>query len=192
MARKEFVNTSKGSSVKRKEGFFLEFDTTNWLAQYNKKIENFNGKGGAFERAVARMIPSVKSEFENFINQHNLTGRTKDALMEQANMLWGDVRYYKNVGVNEAEKKGFKTTKKVVDKTKNILFVEYGFEIDKGGEGAIFLDIGRPGVKYKNGTTSKEMKPHFFVYYTVEKLIKPFQDIFKEEVIKDLKKEGLM
>jgi hypothetical protein len=192
LARKEFINTSKGNSIKRKETFFLEFDTTQWLKQFDKKIEDFNGKGGAFERAVVRMIPMVKQEFETFINQHNLTGRTLDSLMKQANLLWGDQKYYKMVGVNKEGKKGFAGAEKVVDKTKNILFVEYGFEIDKGGEGALFLDIGRPEVKYKNGKVSKAEKPTFFVYYTVEKLIGPFQEVFKDEVIKELKKEGLM
>ena len=174
------------SSVKRKEAFFLEFDTHNWLKKFNKKAEDFNGKGGAFERAVARIIPLIKSDFQSFISQHHETGATEDSLMENANFLWGDTDYYRYVGKTTKGKKGFTGGEVKVDKTKNILFVEYGFLKDEGGLPAIFLDIGRPGIKYKNGTVSKEQSPSFFIYYAIERNLPMFNKIFKEEVMKEL------
>lgn len=183
---KPFKNTSKGGSLKRKDTFFLDFDTTNWLKQFEKKAEDFNGKGGAFERAVARMMPLVENDFRTFMAQHRKTGKTIESLMDKPILTWGDVNYYKKVGKTTKGKKGFSGHETVVDKTKNILFVEYGFLMDQGGEAALFLDIGRPGIKYANGTVSKEQKPTFFVYYTMEKRLRDFNKIFKEEVMKEL------
>lgn len=174
------------SSVKRKEAFFLDFDTNQWLKKFEKKVEDFNGKGGAFERAVARMIPLIKAEFEAFMADHKLTGATADSLMTTPNLYWGDSTYYKSVGRNTAGKKGFTHHDVVVDKTKNILFVEYGFKLSEGGLPAVFLDIGRPGVKYKNGTVSRAQRPSYFVYYAIERNIRKFNEIFKEEVMKEL------
>lgn len=178
------------SSVKRKEAFFLNFDTNKWLEKFNKKAEDFNGKGGAFERAVARMIPFIEQEFIAFMNEHRLTGDTLETLMNQPNLLWGDTTYYKYVGKTTAGKKGFTGGDTVVDKTKNILFVEYGFQKDfryeNQGLPAVILDIGRPGIKYANGTVSKEVKPTFFIYYAIERNLPKFNEIFKEEVLKEL------
>ena len=178
------------SSVKRKEAFFLDFDTNKWLEKFNKRAEDFNGKGGAFERAVARMIPFIEQEFRAFISDHNVTGDTAQTLMDKPNLLWGDETYYKYVGKTAAGKKGFSGGETVVDKTKNILFVEYGFQKDFSYENqglpAVFLDIGRPGIKYKNGTVSKEQKPSFFIYYAIERNLPKFNQIFKEEVMKEL------
>lgn len=178
------------SSVKRKEAFFLSYDTNKWLAKFNKKAEDFNGKGGAFERAVARIIPFIKNDFKSFINEHTETGDTADTLMDTPNLIWGDATYYKSVGKTTKGKKGFTGHQTVVDKTKNILFVEYGFQKDfsykNQGLPAVFLDIGRPGVTYKNGTTSKEQKPSFFIYYAIERNLSKFNQIFKEEVMKEL------
>lgn len=174
------------SSVKRKEAFFLSFDTTQWLKKFNKTAEDFNGKGGAFERAVARMIPLIETEFRTFMAGHTDTGDTINSLMDRPNLYWGDTTFYKSVGKTTKGKKGFTGHETVVDKTKNILFVEYGFEKDKGGLPAIFLDIGRPGIKYNNGTVSKEMKPSFFIYYAIERNLGRFNQIFKEEVLKEL------
>lgn len=178
------------SSLKRKEAFFLNFDTNKWLEKFGKKAEDFNGKGGAFERAVAKMIPLVKADFQAFINEHKETGDTAETLMETPNLYWGDQTYYKSVGKTTKGKKGFTGHETKIDKTKNILFVEYGFQKDfkykNQGLPAVFLDIGRPGIHYKNGTTSKEMKPTYFVYYTINKHLGTFNKIFKEEVMKEL------
>lgn len=178
------------SSVKRKEAFFINFDTNKWLEKFNKKAEDFNGKGGAFERAVARIIPFIEQEFRAFMQEHQQTGDTLDTLMDKPNLLWGDTTYYKYVGKTTAGKKGFTGGETKVDKTKNILFVEYGFQKDftykNQGLPAVFLDIGRPGVKYKNGTVSKEQKPTFFVYYAIERNLGKFNQIFREEVMKEL------
>lgn len=176
------------SSLKRKDAFFLDFDTNQWLKNFNKKAEDFNGKGGAFERAVKRMIPMVEADFRAFMEQHTDTGLTLDTLMkpDEAEMFWGDQTYYKYVGKTMKGKKGFVGGDVKVDKTKNILFVSYGFNKDEGGLPAVFLDIGRPGIKYKNGTVSKEMKPKFFIYYSIEKNLGKFNQIFREEVTKEL------
>lgn len=174
------------SSIKRKNAFFLDFDTTQWLKQFDKKAEDFNGKGGAFERAVARITHLVGQDFLVFMNQHNLTGSTMSSLTPQPKLYWGDTTYYKTVGTTTKGKRGFTGHEVKVDRTENILFVEYGFQVDQGGLPAVFLDIGRPGVKYKNGTVSKEVKPSFFIYYAVEKNLRTFNKIFREEVMKEL------
>lgn len=168
------------SSVKRKNAFFLDFDTTNWLAKYNKKVDDFNGKGGAFERAVGRIIPMVEQDFKSFMANHTKTGATIEALMDAPNLYWGDESFYRKLG----KKKSTKGSEG--EPSKNILFVEFGFKIGDGGLPAVFLDIGRPGIKYKNGTVSKEMKPSFFVYYAIERNMSKFNQIFKEEVMKEL------
>lgn len=174
------------SSIKRKNAFFLEFDTTQWLKQFDKTVEDFKGSGGAFERAVNRVIPLVENEFRSFMASHTLTSNTIDSLMNEPNLYWGDTTYYKSVGTTTKGKKGFSGHETKASKTENILFVEYGFQIDKGGLPAIFLDIGRPGIRYKNGTVSKEMKPSFFIHYAVERNIGTFNKIFREEVMKEL------
>lgn len=174
------------SSIKRKNAFFLDFDTTQWLKQFNKTADDFKGSNGAFERAVQRIVPIVENEFRNFMSGHNLTNTTVDSLMNQPNLTWGDSPKLKNVGKTTKGKKGFSGHETKVVGKEHILFVEYGFQIDKGGLPAVFLDIGRPGVKYKNGTVSKEMKPHFFVHYAVERNMAAFNKIFKEEVMKEL------
>lgn len=178
--------TRHSSSVKRKNAFYLEFDTNQWLKTFDKTVEDFKGKGGAFERAVARITHLVGQDFLVFMNQHNFTGLTKSSLTPEPNLYWGDTKFYKTVGTTTKGQKGFTGHKVKVDKTENILFLEYGFQIDQGGLPAIFLDVGRPGVRYKNGTVSKAVKPSFFVYYAVDKNIKTFNQIFKEEVLKEL------
>lgn len=174
------------SSLKRKEAFFLDWDTTQFLKKFNKVSDDFNGRGGAFERAVKRMIPLVENDFRAFMSEHNFTGETLKSLMDEPVLTWGDATYYKYVGTNKKGKKGFAGGEVKVDKTKNILFVEYGFKKDDGGLPAVFLDIGRPGIKYKNGTISEPMKPTFFVFYTIEKNLPKFNQIFREEVMKEL------
>lgn len=180
------------SSVKRKNAFFLEWDTTNWLKQFDKTVEDFKGSGGAFERAVDRMIPLIEQEFRTFMAGHTLTTNTIDSLMSKANLYWGDVEKFKSVGTTTKGKKGFTGHETKAVGKENILFVEYGFTIEKddngkgGGIAAVFLDVGRPGVKYKNGTVSKEMKPTFFIYYALERNMATFNKIFREEVMKEL------
>ncbi len=178
--------TKHSSSIKRKDAFFLEFDTTEWLKQFDKKAEDFKGKGGAFERAVERITYLVGQDFLVFMSQHKFTGLTRSSLTPQPNLYWGDATFYKTVGTTTKGKKGFTGHEVKVDRTENSLFVEFGFQIDQGGLPALFLDIGRPGIKYSNGTVSKEMKPSFFVYYAVEKNIHTFNKIFREEVMKEL------
>lgn len=183
---KPFVNTSKGSSLKRKDRFFLDFDTTKWLQQFGKTVEDFNGKGGAFERAVARMMPLVEGDFKEFMAQHEQTGKTIKSLMDNPNLYWDEVTYYKNVGTTTKGKKGFSGHEVKIDKTKNLLFVEYGFLMDQGGEAALFLDIGRQGITYADGTKGKAQAPTFFVYNTINNRLSDFNKIFREEVMKEL------
>lgn len=178
--------TKHSSSIKRKDAFFLEFDTINWLKQFDKKAEDFKGKGGAFERAVERITYLVGQDFLVFMNQHKFSGNTIESMTPHPNLYWGDAKVYKTVGTTTRGKKGFTGHEVKVDRTENSLFVEYGFQLDSGGLPALFLDIGRPGIKYKNGTVSKEMKPSFFVYYAVEKNLRTFNKIFREEVMKEL------
>lgn len=183
MAEKK-VYEYKSSSVKRKDLFYLDFDTTNFLKQFEKKAEDFNGRGGAFERAMQRMIPLVKQDFSAFIQQHEHSGITERSLMDEneAILKWGKAVNFK-IPNPEAKQS------KKVNKTKNVLSVIYGFKLEEGtsaGEAAIFLDVGRPGIKYKNGNTSKPMTPTYFVYYTIEKNMRKFNEIFREEVMKEL------
>lgn len=170
------------SSIKRKNALYLEFDTYKWLEQFDKKVEDFNGKGGAFERAVARIVKVVNQDITTFMNEHNVTGATMESLTPAPILTWGDDSYFKQLG---------KKKKKVnsSDANKNILFVEFGFQIDKGGLPSIFLDVGRPGIKYKNGYVGKPQQPHFVLYYVVERNMATFNKYFKEEVMKEL--EGL-
>lgn len=174
------------SSIKRKNAFFLDFDTTQWLKQFNKTADDFKGSNGAFERAVKRIVPMVEQEFRSFMSSHNLTNTTIDSLMGQPELTWGDSPKFKNVGKTTKGKKGFSGHETKVVGKEHMLFVEYGFQIDKGGLPALFLDIGRPGIRYKSGKVSKEQKPSFFIYYAVERNIGKFNEIFKEEVLKEL------
>lgn len=180
------------SSLKRNDTFFIDIDSTHFIEKFNKRAEDFKGRGGAFERAMVRMIPLVEAEFKAFVSAHNQTGDTVETLMkpEEAVMYWGDNARKKWSGTTTKGIKGFTGGHVVVKNTEHILFLQYGFKQDfkykNQGLPAVFLDVGRPGIKYKNGTVSKEMRPTFFIFYTIERNIKKFNAFFREEVMKEL------
>ena len=144
-----------------KNTFTFEFDTTNWLKQFDKKANDFNGKGGALERAINEMIPYLDYEYITVINSFkNPTGTTADSLMKKPQIKWS--------------------------KDNQECVFKYGFKISDGGLAALFINFGRPGVKYKNGTVSKPMQPTFFIDNIVKTYNSKFNEIFKEEVLKEL------
>ena len=143
-----------------KKSFYFEYDTVNFLAKLDKKISDFSGKNGAIERTVNRLVPYLDYEYISIINSFkNPTGVTADSLMTKPEIKWSG---------NE------KVT------------ARYGFKISEGGLAAIFINYGRPGIKYANGTVSAAMKPTYFIENCVNKYVGTFNEIFKEEVLKEL------
>ena len=140
--------------------FTLEVDAVNLIKQLNKKVEDFSGKGGAMERTINRLVPFLDYEYITVINSFkNPTGETEESLMTKPEL--------------KLNKKG-----QVV--------IKYGFKISDGGLAALFINYGRPGVKYKNGTVSKPMQPTFFIDNIIKTYNNQFNKIFVEEVKKEL------
>lgn len=147
-----------------KKAFYLEVETTDLLKTLNKKASDFSGKDGAFERTINRLVPYLDYEYIMVINSFkNPTGVTADSLMTKPEIKW---------------------------KTDNQLNFKYGFKISKGGIAALFINYGRPGIKYSNGNVSKAMQPTYFIDNIVKTYNSKFNEIFKEEVLKEL--GGLM
>lgn len=139
---------------------FVDTDLLEFVKRFNKKVEDFSGKGGAFDRTIDRVVPMMKTEYQKVIASFkNPTGQTEKSLMDEAEKKW----------VNE-----------------NKLNFKYGFKISKGGLASLFINYGRPGIKYKNGTVSKPMKPTYFLDDIFKKFENEFKEIFKEEVLKEL------
>lgn len=135
-------------------------DITEFLKKFDKKAEDFTGKGGAIERAVLKMTPYMDYEYISVIQRFkNPTGVTEESLMTTPEIKWN---------------KDGKLTYK------------YGFKISKGGVAAIFINYGRPGIKYSNGTVSKPMQPTYFIDSAANTFTREFGKAFKEEVKKEL------
>ncbi len=145
---------------KKNSVVFVDGELTDFVNSFDKKISDFSGKGGAIERTINRIVPFLEFEYLTVVSTFkNPTGVTQDSLMTKPEIKWsGD------------------------DK----VTAKYGFKVSKGGLAAIFINYGRPGIQYKNGTVSKPMKPTYFIENTNRKYNGTFNKIFKEEVLKEL------
>lgn len=140
--------------------FTLDVEVSDWLKTLDKKAADFSGKGGAFERTINELVPYLDYEYIKVINSFkNPTGATQESLMDKPEIKWKD---------------------------DNQLTFKYGFKISKGGLASLFINYGRPGIKYSNGTVSKAMQPTYFIDNIVKTYNSKFNEIFKEEVLKEL------
>lgn len=115
-----------------------------------KKIEKAGGNvEKAISQAVSKSMEAPKRDMQNFISSHHLTGRTEESFGETP-MEW------KN----------------------GVLTYSTGYNLKKGGEGALFLDIGTPTIA-----------PTFWVSHLVDEHIdgiKEAQQAALREILKEL------
>ncbi|MCQ2059793.1 MAG: hypothetical protein MJY71_08220 [Bacteroidaceae bacterium] len=125
-----------------------------------KKIEKANGNvKKAVETAVLKSIEPATQDMKEFIRTHRETGVTEDAF-DDGQVKWnGD-------SVN----------------------IKSGFDIEKGGLPALFLDIGTPSHSGRNGTGMiTGITPTFFVYYAVENNMDKIMKI-QQQTLEDILK----
>lgn len=163
------------TSIKRKDAFFMNFDA--------QKLANAIEKAGgnikpAIENAARKSLPIIQKEFANFAEQHKFTGDMARSLINpsQVAFVWGKNAKKRFVGTTTKGKKGFTGGSVQVVSEDDCLFFEYGFDVDKGGLPALFLDIGTP-----------KIKPTFFIFYAVENNLSKIHAIQQEELTKVLK-----
>ena len=128
-----------------------------------KKIEAANGNvRKAVETAVLKSIEPAKQDMKEFIRNHKETGVTEDSF-DDGLLKW------KGDAVN----------------------IKSGFDIEKGGLPALFLDIGTPSHSGRNGTgLITGIAPTYFVYYAVENNMDKIMKI-QRKTLEDMLK-GLM
>ena len=170
------------TSLKRADVFFVDFDGSKLI----KKIEAAGKRvQPALEKAAKRSLPLVEASFKEFMADHIRSGRTADSLIDvsQVQFIWGKNALKKWVGSTTKGKKGFTGGHVEVVDEEDVLFFEYGFDADKGGIPALWLDIGTPNRDPKYG----QVKPSFFIYYSVENNLKKIHAIQNEELMKIVK-----
>lgn len=176
----------KGSnSIKRNDIFFVDLDTKKIIEKLEKAGKDTKR---ALERAALRGLPLIEKEFKDFIQDHRVTGETESSLMSASDVqpIWGKVALKKWVGTTTKGKKGFTGGQVKVVNEDDVMFLQYGFRVNKEVSGlpALFLDIG----VWENG--SPRQAPTFFMFYAVERNIQNVQALQKEELMKIV--EGLI
>ena len=170
------------TSLKRADVFFVDFDGSKLI----KKIEAAGKRvQPALEKAAKRSLPLIQASFKEFMADHIRSGRTADSLIDpsQVEFVWGKDAVKKWVGTTTKGKKGFTGGHVDVVREEDVLFFEYGFDGNKGGFPAIFLDVGTPNRPARYG----QVKPSYFIYYSVENNLKKIHAIQNEELMKIVK-----
>lgn len=115
-----------------------------------KKVEAAGGNvEKAISQAVSRSMAAPKRDMQSFIASHHLTGRTEESFGETP-----------------------------IEWKNGVLEYATGFNLKKGGEGALFLDIGSPTIA-----------PTFWVSNLVDKHIsniREAQQAALREILKEL------
>ena len=179
------------TSLKRQNAFFLSFD--------GQKLANAIEKAGgnlkpALERATKKSLPIVHKDFDKFASQHEYSGEMHDSLIQpsETEFIWGKKAKTKMKGFNKSGKKGFAGAKREVVSEEDCLYYEFGFEVKEGGMPALYLDLGTPKRTPTKGPTYRgQIKPTYFIYYTVENNMQRIHDIQMKEltkVLEELKK----
>lgn len=165
------------TSLKRKDAFFLSFD--------GQKLANAIEKAGgnvkpAIEAASRKSLPIIQNEFAKFAEEHRQTGEMASALIDpsQVTFVWGKNAKKRFVGTTTKGVKGFTGGSVQVVSEEDCLYFEYGFDPEKGGLPALFLDVGTP-----------KIKPTFFIYYAVERNLGQIHEIQRQELLRII--EGL-
>jgi hypothetical protein len=116
-----------------------------------KKIEAAGGDvENAISQAVVRSMASPKNDLQAFMTSHHLTGVTERS--------WGETSIeWKNGKLEYA----------------------VGFNLKKGGIGALFLDVGTP-----------KQSPTYFIYNTVQRNLTKIRDA-QQQALQEIFKELL-
>lgn len=174
------------TSLKRNNAFFLSFD--------GQKLANAIERAGgnikpALERATKKSLPIVHKEFDKFSSQHEYSGKMHESLIEPSEtpIIWGKKAKTKMKGFNKSGKKGFAGTKAVTVGEEDCMYYEYGFDVKQDGVRALYLDLGTPKRTPQRGPDYRgQIKPTFFIYYTVENNMQRIHDIQINELTKIL------
>lgn len=177
---------AKKSKFSYKSNFmYMDFDGS-------KLVKAIEGAGGnikpALEAAAKKSIPIFQKEFAQVAQQHEVTGQMAEALIDpsQVTILWGKEAKKRWVGSTTKGKKGFTGGRVEVVSEDDVMFYEYGFDLDKaGGAHALWLDIGTPKRDPKYGV----VKGNYFVFYTINNNMSKVHAIQNKELSKIL--EGL-
>lgn len=178
------------SSIKRNNAFFLDFDA--------QKLANAIEKAGgnikpAIERAARKSLPIVQREFQAFAEQHKRSGEMANSLVDpsQTNFIWGKNAKKRFVATTTKGVKGFTGGSVQVVSEDDCLYFEYGFDIERGGIKALWLDVGTPKrPPTKKGKNTGKVKGTYFIFYAVERNLSKIHAIQKAELMKIL--EDLM
>lgn len=168
---------AKSKFSKKGNAFHFDFDS-------RKLVNAIEAAGGnikpAIESAARKSLPVIQKEFAKFAAEHKLTGDMERSLIDpsQVTFIWGKAAKKRFVATTTKGVKGFTGGKVEVVSESDCLFFEYGFEVEKGGLPALFLDIGTP-----------KIKPTFFIYYAIERNYSTIHAIQRAELMKIL--EGL-
>ena len=167
------------TSLKRKDVFFLDFDAS----KLAKAIEKAGGNiKPALERTARKSLPIIQREFATFAEQHKRTGEMADSLIDasQTEFIWGKNAKKRFVGTTTKGVQGFTGGSVQTVSEEDCLFFEYGFDVNRGGIKALWLDVGTPKRK------PSQVDATYFIYYAVENNMREIHEIQKQELTKIL------
>lgn len=173
------------TSLKRKNAFFMDFDT--------QKLANaIEAAGGnikpAIEAATRKSLPIIQAAFKQEAVEHTRSGDMESTLIDasQTPMIWGKQAKKRFVATTTKGVKGFSGGKVEVVDEESVLFFEYGFDANKqGGLRALWLDVGTPNrPPTKKGKNTGKVKGDYFIFYAVENNLSKIHAIQKQELMR--------
>lgn len=175
---------AKKSKFSYKSDFmYMDFDGTKLIQAIEKAGGNIKP---ALEAAARKSLPIFQREFATVAQEHRHSGDMEKALIDpsQITVLWGKEAKKRWVGKTTKGKKGFTGGSVQVVSEDDVMFYEYGFDLEQaGGVHALWLDIGTPKRE------PSQVKGTFFVFNTINDNMSKIHAIQNEELSKIL--EGL-